>query len=190
MKKLMIFIAGIGLAMATVQAGHARVTPEEQARSLAFELQDRTWDLLDKAERHLRYRSHRDEQTLEDLQRLKNETTRLSRKFDRDPFNNYGIDRQLQRVDHAIERAFRSTNRIRGKASFRNRLRGIENTFSDLVEARSVMLARYERRHQRSRVNVSYNRNGVRINADIGGLLEKVVDRHRDRAHRIAAHID
>jgi hypothetical protein len=190
MKKLMICIAGIGLAMATVQAGHARVTPEEQARSLAFELQDRTWDLLDKAERHLRYGSYRNEHALENLQRLKIEATRLSRKFDRNPFNNYGIDRQLQRTDRAIERAIRSTSRIRGKGFLRNRLRGIENTFSDLLEARSVMLARYERRHPHNRVNVSYRRNGVRIDADIGGLLEKAVNRHRDRAYRIADHID
>ena len=165
MKKLIVILAGTLLAMAAVQAGHERQTPEARARSLAFELQDRTWNLLDKAERHLRYRSQRDEHALEDLRRLKNETTRLSRKFDRDPFNNYGIDRQLQRVDRAIERAMKSTARIRGRASFRNRLRGVENAFSDLIEVRTQMLASAPRRHEHRRVDVSYRRPGFRIAA-------------------------
>ena len=186
MKKMFMIFAGIGLAVASARAGHQRLTPEAEARSLAFELQDQTWDLLAKADRSLHYRSPRDGRALEDMRVLKSEATRLSRKFDRDPFNNYGIDRQLRRVDNAIERATFSARGIRGKTSLRHRLREIERTFIDLVEARRVMLARLEQRRPRNP--------RVSIHADLGRVLEAVLhrgsDRHQSRRTRVAVHID
>lgn len=191
MKKIGIILAGTVLAVVSAQADHDRLQPEAEMQALAFELQDQTWELLNKARRMVHYRGYWEARAIDDLRLLKQESARLSRKLDRGYFDDYGVDRQMARVNKALHRAEFSMRRIHGKRVLHHKLRRAERTFYALKDARRELIACGVDRRRDGRFGVVIDRPRIGVRARVGDVdvvFER--DRTRSRNTRIGVRVD